>query len=374
MKYKNYWNWQQKDWPTFTYNLDDLEASEQEFLKQSGISFGVFKHLKQEEKEDLKITLMSNEAFDTSSIEGVILDRESIQSSIKRQFGLKSPSVSQKPSETGIAEMMIDLHSHFDKPLTHDTLYGWHKMLMNGRRDIKNLGSYRTHTEPMQIISGYARNPKVHFEAPPSQNIPSEMEQFIRWFNETSPKGKRPLPPLIRSGITHLYFVCIHPFEDGNGRIGRALVEKSLAQSLNQPTLISLSHIINDKKKPYYAALETQNKNNQITEWLAYFSKTVLCAQKYTIEQVEFIIKKTLFFDEFRGQMNERQHKVVTRLFHEGVNGFKGGLSAENYMNITQAPSSTATRDLRDLVNKTILTRTGNLKYTRYYLSLGGER
>jgi hypothetical protein len=142
---------------------------------------------------------------------------------------------------------------------------------------------------------------------------------------------------LTRAGIVHLYFVCIHPFEDGNGRIGRALAEKSLAQNLGQPSLIALAYTIERRRKDYYAALEHNNSENEITDWLAYFAHTVLEAQKNTLARVEFYIAKTRFYERVRGKMNARQEKAVGRMFREGIEGFEGGLSAQNYISITRA-------------------------------------
>ena len=136
--------------------------------------------------------------------------------------------------------MMVDLYLNFPKSLTNEMMFGWHKMLMSGDRTIRTIGAYRTHPEPMQVISGPIAQRKVHFEAPPSENMAKEMAAFVQWFNDTGPDGRHPLPALTRSGIAHLYFVSIHPFEDGNGRIARALAEKSLAQNLGQPTLIMM--------------------------------------------------------------------------------------------------------------------------------------
>jgi Fic family protein len=134
-------------------------------------------------------------------------------------------------AEQGIAEVMVDLYRGFESLLSHTMLFEWHKMLTNGRRDLKDIGQYRTHSVPMQIVSSAIYAPKVHFEAPPSSHMMLEMEQFIAWFNNTAPKGKTPLPVLLRAGIAHLYFVSIHPFEDGNGRIGRAIAKKALAHT-----------------------------------------------------------------------------------------------------------------------------------------------
>jgi len=196
------------------------------------------------------------------------------------------------------------------------------------------------------------------------------MKRFIAWFNATAPGGKTPLPALTRAAIAHLYFVCIHPFEDGNGRIGRALAEKSLAQNLGQPSLIALAYTIERKRKDYYAALERNNKDLEITGWMKYFANTILEAQNNTIKRVDFYIAKAKFYEKFRGKLNQRQEKVVARMFREGIDGFKGGLSAENYISIANTSRATATRDLQDLVEKGALTRTGELRHTRYHLNM----
>ena len=198
---------------------------------------GTIKHLGDEDREQLTIEAISTEALTTSEIEGEILDRPSVQSSIRRQLGLATDHRRVKPAEQGIAGMMVSLYRSFADPLSDDMLFGWHKMLTNGRRDLKNIGRYRTDAEPMQVVSGSLHAPRVHFEAPPSSKVPKEMERFVKWFNRTAPNGSDPLPALTRAGIAHLYFESIHPFEDGNGRLGRAIAEKALAQSVGHPTL-----------------------------------------------------------------------------------------------------------------------------------------
>ena len=200
------------------------------------------------------------------------------------------------------------------------------------------------------------------------------MKRFVAWFNDTAPGGKNPLPALTRAALAHLYFVCIHPFEDGNGRIGRALAEKSLAQNLGQPSLIALAYTIERKRKDYYAALERNNKDLEITDWLTYFANTILEAQSNTIKRVDFYVAKARFYEQLRDQLNERQDKVIARMFREGIDGFKGGLSAENYIAISKTSRATATRDLQDLVEKGALTRTGELRHTRYFLKEQGHR
>src|SRR5258708_20162555 len=179
----------------------------------------------------------------------------------------------------------------------------------------------------MEVGSGPDYERTVDFEAPPSARVPDEMKRFIAWFNDTAPRGKTPLPALTRAGIVHLYFVCIHPFEDGNGRIGRALAEKSLAQNLGQPSLIALAYTIERSRNHYYAALQRTNKKNEISDWLTYFANTVLEAQNNTIRRVDFYIAKARLYEQLRGQLNERQEKVIARMVLDGIDGFKGWLS-----------------------------------------------
>ena len=288
-------------------------------------------------------------------------------------IGLTSDHRRISPAEQGIAEMMIDLYQNWQSPLSDKELFSWHEMLTNGRRDLQDVGRYRTHSEPMQIVSGSLDEPTIYFEAPPSKAVKSEMKAFITWFNQTGQGAQRELPALIRSGIAHLYFESIHPFEDGNGRIGRALSEKSLSQSLRQPTLIALSHTIQTNKKAYYAALHAASKDLDITEWLVYFCETILEAQRYTQSMIDFLIEKGKFYKRYADVFNDRQAKVIERMFREGVGGFKGGLSAENYISITNAARATATRDLQRLVEQGAFIKTGQLKSTRYYLNIKHE-
>lgn len=364
------WNWQQEDWPQFRYDSTKLDALEAEFLRQSGEVIGAIKHVSDDDRQQLTVELMGNEAFNTSEIEGEILNRDSLQSSIRRNFGLSTDNRKIPPAEQGIAQMMVELYRQFDSPLNDDLLFHWHEMLMNGRRDIKDVGCYRTHDSAMQVVSGPLHAPKVHFEAPPSKSIPAEMKRFVQWFARTAPGGKTPLPILTRAGIAHLYFVCVHPFEDGNGRVGRAVAEKVISEGLGQATLIALSQTINRARRNYYETLESSNKHNEITAWLVYFAKTIIEAQAQAQSMVDFIIAKTKFYDRFRSQLNERQSKVIARMMREGPEGFEGGLSAEKYISMTGTSRATATRDLQDLTDQHALTRTGTLKGTRYHLRL----
>lgn len=365
------WNWQQLDWPEFTYDVGALRAREEAFLRQGGIVIGAARHLAKDEADQLTVEIMAAEALQTSAIEGEFLDRDSLQSSIRRQFGLATDARRVKPAEQGIAEMMVDLYRGFAAPLAHATLHHWHRLITSGRTDLRDIGRYRTHADPMQVVSGSVHDPKVHFEAPPSKLMAAEMKRFIAWFNRTAPDGRTPLPALARAGIAHLYFVSIHPYEDGNGRIARALAEKCLAQGLGQPSLTALSVLIAQRRKGYYDGLERANKKMDATDWLSWFADAALAAQVNTRAWIEFLIAKTRLLDRLRGTLNARQEKVLLRMLREGPDGFKGGLSAGNYATITDAPPATVTRDLAELVARGVLTRTGERRGTRYWLVIG---
>ena len=364
------WNWQKDEWPEFTFDSSSLTALEEKFLTSSGVLLGACRHLPDETLNELRVELMSDEALKTSEIEGEFLNRDSLQLSIRRLLGLQADERKIPPAEQGVAEMTVRVYRTWNELLTDESLFEWHSMLMKGRRDLLDFGRYRTTPEPMQVVSGSYDRWKVHFEAPPSARISDEMAQFNEWFNRTAPDGSSPLPALTRAGIAHLYFVCIHPFEDGNGRVGRAIAEKALAQNLGRPTLIALAHTIEAGRKFYYAALERNNQLSEITDWLVYFAETVLAAQEYSVRCVEFLIEKSKLYTRLAGELNERQQKVLARMFREGLGGFKGGLSAENYISIAKTSASTATRDLQDLITKGALTRTGERKSTRYHLNL----
>jgi Fic family protein len=200
------------------------------------------------------------------------------------------------------------------------------------------------------------------------------MAGLVTWFNHTVPGGSGSLPALTRAGIAHLYFESIHPFEDGNGRIGRAIAEKALAQSFGQPTLIALAATILFRRKAYYAALEAANKGNEVTDWLSWFAGIAIEAQRRTTVRAEFLIEKTRLLDRLRELLNARQEKALLRILREGPEGFKGGLSAGNYVTITGASPATATRDLADLVGKGALLRVGERRHTRYHIAIDTKK
>lgn len=364
------WNWQLKDWPNFTWDSDKLVVFEKSFTENAGIIIGSSQHISQEGKQNLFIDLMCTDALDSSEIEGEHLNRDSVQSSIKKELGLFTEAHRASRAEQGIAKMMVNLYQTISSPLTHQVLFEWHQFLMGTSQDLEHIGQYRKHEEAMQIVSGPDYDRKIHFEAPPSIRVPAEMDQFINWFEGSSLTGSAPLPTLTRAGIAHLWFESIHPFEDGNGRIGRAIAEKALSQGFSKPVMTVLAKILLKKRKEYYQQLGLASKTLDLTSWLIWFANIALEAQQSTYLYIDFIIKKSVILREAEGKINPRQEKVLLRLFQAGPDGFLGGLSAKNYMSITGAPIATTTRDLNDLVKKNILKRTGELKATRYFLNL----
>jgi Fic family protein len=364
------WNWQQEDWPNFSWDAPRLQKAEALFLEGAGIAIGVSKHLDEADRGALGVELMSHEAIDTSAIEGEALDRDSVQSSIRRHLGLASDQRRAKPAEAGIAEMMVDLYERVGEPLRESTLHQWHRLVANGRTDLADIGRYRTGGDPMQIVSGPVHRPKVHFEAPPAAQVDQEMARFLAWIEQSGPDSPSPLPPLTRAGLAHIWFESIHPYEDGNGRIGRAVSEKLLAQGLPTPVVTGMASTLLVHRKAYYAALERAHGTLEITDWLLWFAAKAIEAQRRTLQQVEFVLAKARTMDSLRGKLNPRQERALLRMFAAGPGGFVGGLSAANYMTITDAPPATTTRDLAALVGLGALLRNGENKATRYQLNI----
>jgi Fic family protein len=200
--------------------------------------------------------------------------------------------------------------------------------------------------------------------------VRKEMDSFLEWFNSTGPGTNSALPALTRGGIAHLYFESIHPFEDGNGRIGRAVAEKALVQGFGQPIIVALARSILAHHADYYRALEDASKSNDATKWLRWFSAIALEAQYRTFAQIDFVIHKAKLLERLKGRINGRQEKVLLRMLREGPEGFEGGISAKKYSTIAETAPATTTRDLAGLVEVGALIRSGELKYTRYELNV----
>jgi len=367
------YNWQQSDWPNFRYDLSAVENTLLSISEKMGFINGKLSHLTDNLQTEALINLIVEEAVKTSEIEGECISRPDVRSSIKNKLGLSKKLIRVHDKRaSGIAELMFDVRDTFKQSLTEEKLFDWHLMLLGSSFNPNlRVGCWRIDEESMQIVSGRSGKYIVHYEAPPSRDVPKEMKRFIRWFNHTSPSKPCAIQfPAVRAAIAHLYFESIHPFDDGNGRIGRAIAEKALSQGFGYPVMLSLSQAIEAEKKAYYAALHAASKSNELTPWIRYFVNMIVNAQSYVEKQIDFIFKKTRFFDVFKDVLNERQMKVVKRIMQSGTEGFEGGINARKYMRITDTSKATATRDLQELLRIKVVKRIGKGREVRYELVL----
>lgn len=368
------YNWQKKDWTEFTYSLRGVEDSLYAIAEKVGRITGKWQAMPETTQQEAFITIMVSEAVKTSAIEGEFLSRSDVLSSIRNNLGLHRHTDRIKDRRAAnIAELMIDVRNTWAVPLTREKLFDWHRMLFGNHSNMM-VGQWRTHSEPMQVVSGALGKEVVHFEAPPSVQIPAHMEAFLKWFNATAPKNGSDIKNApVRSAIAHLYFESIHPFEDGNGRIGRAIAEKALSQGVGRPVLLSLSQAIESQKRAYYEALKQAQRSNEITSWIAYFVDVILRALVMAEELVDFTLQKVRYFDLYKDQLSERQQIVIGRMLEEGPDGFEGGINAKKYGNITRVSKATATRDLQYLVEIGAIRRVGDAggRSTRYVINLG---
>jgi len=364
-------NWQQDDWKNFTYDPHVIENALIAFARHVGRSDGLLEGLAEETRTDALIEIMVAEAIKTSEIEGEYLSRQDVMSSIRNNLGIATENepVSDRRAQ-GAADLMVAVRKHYAAPLSAGMLFEWHKMLMSGSFGVK-VGAWRTHSEAMQVVSGPVGKQKVHFEAPSSRDVPAEMSAFIMWFNDTGPSCDNLISkPVIRSAIAHLYFETIHPFEDGNGRIGRAISEKALSQGLERPVLLSLSKTIEADRNAYYDALKAAQRSNEITPWIVFFADICVRAQIDAEAQIEFTLKKTKFLDRHKDTLNARQLKAINRMLEEGPSGFEGGMSAKKYIAINKTSKATATRDLQELAAKGVFVSEGAGRNVRYRINL----
>ncbi len=368
------YNWQQSDWPEFRYDGQAISDSLLAFIERVGRISGLLEGLSEADRSDAVINILAAEAMKTSEIEGEYLSRADVMSSIRNNLGLGDTTEPVKDRRAkGVVDLMLAVRGEYAAPLSDAMLFDWHQTLLAHDRRVM-LGAWRTHAEPMQVISGPIGKETVHFEAPPSDKMGEMMMSFISWFNATGPDGKMPIQHApIRSAIAHLYFETIHPFEDGNGRIGRAISEKALSQGLGRPVVLSLSRAIEGNKKAYYEALKTAQRTNEITPWLIYFLDICLEAQSQAETQIRFTLEKARYFDRFKDNFNERQMRVLRRMMEDGPGTFKGGMSAKKYVAITKTSKATATRDLSDLVEMQALISSGGGRSVRYWLPFDQE-
>ncbi|HAJ93201.1 MAG TPA: DUF4172 domain-containing protein [Gammaproteobacteria bacterium] len=368
------WIWQQSDWPDFRYDKHALEDRELEFRINSERLAGRFEALPMASQEDAMIDLMLSEAIKTSAIEGENLDRESVRSSLLSLITSDTLPDNSDQKASGAASLLVDVRKNWQTSLTHDLLGKWQSMAVPEQRYTSILrGAYRNDPSPMQIVSGPYGREKIHYEAPPATHVPDEMARFLDWYNQASPLNRdKKLPGIAMAGIAHLWFEVIHPFDDGNGRVGRAIADHALSQSLGYPTTACLATAIEGDKKSYYLQLEKASRGSlDVNVWLDYFADTIIKAQDIAREEVDFVLAKTRFYEAYGDQLNDRQGRVVSRVFAEGRRGFEGGITTRKYEAITKCPNRTASRDLSDLVGKgIIIPLPGGGRTTRYELTV----
>ena len=360
------YNWQNKDWANFTYknlNINKITSCFLEFLDEAKLIL----HQKNtaEQQEEMLYFLIS-EAEKTSEIEGEYISRQDLMSSIRNKLGInKIPENIKDRRAKGITDLLVEVRNSYKRRLTETAIKNWHRLLFGNSKTVR-AGKYRIGDEPMQIVSGAIGKETVHYEAPPSKRVPQEMENFVQWYNTFDVKNTTDV--LIKTSIAHLYFESIHPFEDGNGRIGRAIAEKCLSQSLGIPMLISISTVIEKNKNQYYNALKNTQSSLEISDWITYFADVILQAQAETVQIVKFSLYKVTFFDRYKTKLNERELKVINKIFDAGIDGFEGGMTAKKYMSITRTSKATATRDLQHLVEIGAFIAQGSGRNVHYQL------
>ena len=367
--------WQASDWPNWHFDLAALARPMAEVSRAQGLLMGRLADVGMALRDQASLAALTEDVVKTSEIEGEQLNVESVRSSIARRLGVDIGALAPVDRHVeGVVEMVLDATANCHAPVSRERLYGWHAALFpagyTGLSRI-NVGTWRNDASgPMQVVSGPVGRQKVHFEAPPAADVPEHMKTFVSGLARSAPSGPSPLPPLTRAGLAHIWFESIHPYEDGNGRIGRAISEKLLAQERPTTVLTGISGALLLHRKAYYAALERAHSDLDITEWLLWFGAKAIEAQRRTLQLVDFVLAKARLMNSLHGLINARQERVLLRMFNAGPAGFRGGLSAANYMSITGAPTATTTRDLSTLVAMGALLRTGNLKSTRYQLNI----
>lgn len=319
---------------------------------------------------------MVSNAMDTSKIEGENLDRHSVRSSIKQFLQLAPPSTGRaSQKESGVAAMMVENRKTVCEPLSASYLHKLHELILNHERDnvlVKiNLGQYRTSPEPMQIVSGAIGYETVHYEAPPSSQVPQEMEVFITWFNDTAPKVGQGanLSGVERAAIAHLWFETIHPYDDGNGRVGRAIADKALSQDAGQAVLFNVASVMLKNRNEYYERLNDASLTLDVQEWVSWFVNVTLKAQSIAKEGIDRVLEKTRYWDKYSQlPINDRQQKAINKMFALNPQDF--GMTTKKYVSITQCSKATASRDLVQLQEWGCFEVDGQGRGTRYNLNI----
>lgn len=357
--------WQQKNWPDFTWNAEALVEPMAALAHLHGTLHGRMSMLGFDTKSRAQLAAMTEELTGSSVIEGVVLDARSVRSSIAKRMGMEEDGLlADDHYVEGLVDVMFDAVSACRQPLTAKRLFGWHAALFStGRSGTQKItvAHWRKGNEPMRVVSGAWGHEKVHYEAPASAMVPGEMKRLLAWCN----KGTH--SPFLMAAVAHLWFLSIHPFDDGNGRIGRTLADLFLSRLDDNARYYSMSAEINRRKKDYYDILErTQKGGLDITEWILWFLDCLKNAIGHALATLDQTLEKAAYWDRFREvSVNERQRKVINRLW----DGFDGNLTSSKWAKMCRCSQDTALRDINDLVSKGMLrTASSGGRSTHYFL------
>ena len=371
-----HWIWQQPDWPDFNWQAERLAPLLRECVQTQGRLLGMAGSVGDSMSAQSELDALLQNIVTSSAIEGEQLNVGSVRSSLARRLGLEwvdRDSVSQRSE--GLAQLMLDATHGFDEPLTLARLLEWHTWLFPAEEAMFSarpilVGTLRG-DEPMQVVSGRLDQPTVHFEAPPRQGLEQQIERFLSWFEAS--RDQVSLDPLLRAGIAHFWFVTLHPFDDGNGRLTRTITDLALAQGEAQAIrFYAMSASILEDRAGYYRILESSQKATlDITEWLTWFLQTLLRSLQQAITRIDSVLGKTRFWQTHReSDLSAEQIKVLNRLLDGGERGFEQGLSAGQYQAVAKVSKATATRHLAELLDKGCLQRLpGGGRSTRYKIN-----
>ena len=343
--------YQYDNWPNFTWEEGEIQSILGRVRHLQGKILGQINALGFSIKEETMLTTLTLDVVKSSEIEGELLNYEQVRSSIARKLGLEyAGMVYPDRNVEGVVEMMLDATQNYQNPLDEERLFSWHAALFptgrNGMYKI-DVGEYRK--EEMQVVSGAMGKEKIHYQAPPAEQVKPEMDRFIEWFNKNTK-----LDYVVKSAIAHFWFIIIHPFDDGNGRIARAISDLLLARSDgSSQRFYSLSNQILTEKKTYYETLQkVQFKNGDITEWLVWYLNCLYQTLKNTEQTINKVLHKADFWDKHKNTiLNARQRLMLNKL----LDGFTGKLKTSKWAKITKCSQDTALRDIKDLIQKGIL-------------------
>ncbi len=360
------YNWQQPEWPNFRFDPEDYTAQLESYVNAVRELVATIRCLEVDDAQAYYLERLVAEAVSTSGIEGEIINRQDLVSSITDNVNLGIEALAVRDVRaTAVTRQLFLNQITYDRPLTETGLKYWHELLMGYDRTLSITGDYRQGNSPMRIVSGSSYRLQVHYEAPPSAHMPQEMKRFVAYCNTGDAVGTH---PVLKAGIAHLYFENIHPFEDGNGRIGRALLETLLSQQLGTFVPYSISQAILARQGEYYTALQQSSTSLEIDAWLTYFCEVLNEAVRRANELVGFSLRKRRYFHQFAVQLNPHHRKVIEKMFATGPAGFQGSMTTRKYMRINRVSQATAARALRYLTSIGALTQHGAGRSTHYLL------